>query len=301
MRWMPVGVCFWLRCSWTGCRVRTSLKVGHYNPDLVVSVYNELGGNPWAEIRATLGLAQTRRGHRIARGAAAGTHRQRRQPHRGDRRSAGPPEPGVPRDRCHRSSAEHAVRRRRRRGALVRIPDDELRSVLPVGPRCAVLAAGDPGDLLSRELDPGAARGGYLAAADLGQRASSHRLDDPGGRAQGRGPQRAARRRHRHPDRAATHLPTAHRIRARAASASGRRVRWSRRMPAPAPGRCWRLAPRRAVVCSAPTTWRASAGWGGGRVDSAGDYVWNLWRPYQCCSRRGQWFLFDINWIAYPP
>lgn len=43
------------------------------------------------------------------------------------------------------------------------------------------------------------------------------------------------------------------------------------------------------------------AGWGGGRVDSAGDYAWNLWRPYQCCSRRGQWFLFDINWIAYPP
>ena len=57
MRWMPVGMCFWLRCSWSGCSVRTSLKVGHYNPDLVVSAYNELGGNPWAEIRATLGLA----------------------------------------------------------------------------------------------------------------------------------------------------------------------------------------------------------------------------------------------------
>ena len=38
--------------------MRTSLKVGHYNPDLVVSAYNELGGNPWAEIRATLGIAQ---------------------------------------------------------------------------------------------------------------------------------------------------------------------------------------------------------------------------------------------------
>ena len=58
MRWMPVGMCFWLHCSWKGCRVRTSLKVGHYNPDLVVSVYNELGGNPWDEIRAALGLAQ---------------------------------------------------------------------------------------------------------------------------------------------------------------------------------------------------------------------------------------------------
>jgi integrating conjugative element protein (TIGR03756 family) len=42
-------------------------------------------------------------------------------------------------------------------------------------------------------------------------------------------------------------------------------------------------------------------GWGGGRVDSAGDYVWNLWRPYKCCQRRGQWFLFSIDWMAYPP
>jgi len=58
MRWMPIGACFWLHCSWHGCSVRTSIKVGHYNPDLVVSTYNELGGNPWAEIRATLGLAQ---------------------------------------------------------------------------------------------------------------------------------------------------------------------------------------------------------------------------------------------------
>jgi len=40
------------------CSVRTSIKVGHYNPDLVVSSYNELGGNPWAEIRGVLGLAQ---------------------------------------------------------------------------------------------------------------------------------------------------------------------------------------------------------------------------------------------------
>ena len=58
MQWMPTGVCFWLHCTVTGCSVRTSIKVGHYNPDLVVSAYNELGGNPWAEIRATLGLAQ---------------------------------------------------------------------------------------------------------------------------------------------------------------------------------------------------------------------------------------------------
>ncbi|MEZ5573749.1 MAG: TraU family protein [Halioglobus sp.] len=55
---MPVGICFWLRCSPSGCSVRTSLKVGHYQPDAVVSSYNELGGNPWVEIRNSLGVAQ---------------------------------------------------------------------------------------------------------------------------------------------------------------------------------------------------------------------------------------------------
>jgi hypothetical protein len=45
----------------------------------------------------------------------------------------------------------------------------------------------------------------------------------------------------------------------------------------------------------------SAIGWGGGRVDAEGDYVWNLWRPYSCCEREGQFFLFDINWIIYPP
>ena len=58
MRWMPIGLCFWLRCGIRGCRVRSSVKVGHYNPDLVVSSYNALGGNPWIEIQSTLGAAQ---------------------------------------------------------------------------------------------------------------------------------------------------------------------------------------------------------------------------------------------------
>jgi len=58
MRWMPVGVCFWLRCSIYECSVETSIKVGHYQPDAVVSSYNELGGNPWTEIRSILGSVQ---------------------------------------------------------------------------------------------------------------------------------------------------------------------------------------------------------------------------------------------------
>jgi hypothetical protein len=36
------------------------------------------------------------------------------------------------------------------------------------------------------------------------------------------------------------------------------------------------------------------AGWGGGKVDPQGDYVFNLWRPYTCCRDRGS-YLFSFN------
>ena len=58
MQWTPVGLCFWLRCSYFECDVESSIKIGHYNPDFVVSSYNELGRNPWDEIRSLLGGIQ---------------------------------------------------------------------------------------------------------------------------------------------------------------------------------------------------------------------------------------------------
>ena len=58
MQWTPIGVCFWLLCSTYSCEVKTSIKVGHYNPDLVVSAYNELGANPWGDMRSLLGSIQ---------------------------------------------------------------------------------------------------------------------------------------------------------------------------------------------------------------------------------------------------
>ena len=47
-----VGICYWLFCTWTGCTVRTSVKVRHYIPDAVVSSYSNTGENPWIEVRA---------------------------------------------------------------------------------------------------------------------------------------------------------------------------------------------------------------------------------------------------------
>ncbi|MBO9356043.1 TIGR03756 family integrating conjugative element protein [Bordetella petrii] len=51
LEYRVVGICYWLYCSWGGCRVRTSVKVRHYIPDAVVSSYSNTGANPWVEVR----------------------------------------------------------------------------------------------------------------------------------------------------------------------------------------------------------------------------------------------------------
>lgn len=45
-----VGVCYWLRCTAFGCKVKTSMKIRHYVPDAVVSSYANTGANPWREV-----------------------------------------------------------------------------------------------------------------------------------------------------------------------------------------------------------------------------------------------------------
>lgn len=45
-----VGLCYWLYCTPFGCSVRTSVKVSHFRPDLVVSAYSLVGQNPWTEM-----------------------------------------------------------------------------------------------------------------------------------------------------------------------------------------------------------------------------------------------------------
>lgn len=45
-----VGTCFWLFCTKFGCKIRTSTKIKHYIPEVVVSSYNHQAQNPWVEI-----------------------------------------------------------------------------------------------------------------------------------------------------------------------------------------------------------------------------------------------------------
>jgi integrating conjugative element protein (TIGR03756 family) len=46
-----VGVCIWLTCTpVTGCQLDYSVQVHHYMPDLTVSSYADTGENPWTDV-----------------------------------------------------------------------------------------------------------------------------------------------------------------------------------------------------------------------------------------------------------
>ncbi|RZS35406.1 TraU family protein [Corticibacter populi] len=53
------GLCFFLYCSWRGCRIRTSLRVSHYVPDAIVSTYNAASQHPWGDLGAVVATTLT--------------------------------------------------------------------------------------------------------------------------------------------------------------------------------------------------------------------------------------------------
>ncbi|MCY4421102.1 MAG: TIGR03756 family integrating conjugative element protein [Gammaproteobacteria bacterium] len=294
MQWMPVGICFWLRCSWSGCRVRSSLKVGHYNPDLVVAVYNELGANPWNEVRATLGLAQETAAEGLLGsllGVTAGS---------GSNRTEG-------RARTHTNlifrEADAIGHPLTRLPVPVYTCGSQTRPFVPyfqssldaLSWRHALPEMLYPASLVPGLREVGASplqtwgsvypRTGWLvqvsepkAGAVIAQRAGDI----------------VTRRYQPH-----VYVPLA------GSSASGQRM-WppgaliERK---PRTGQWQRLTPDAESGCDVfgDDDRDAVSSWGDGEADEGGDYAWTLWRPYQCCRRRGQWFLYHVNWMAYPP
>lgn len=298
MQWMPIGLCLWLDCSLVGCSVSSSLKVGHYQPDLVFSSYNELGGNPWAEIRATLGLAQ--------RTAAAGV--------------LGSLLP-VPIDSAG-NRTEGTGQRQDHKNLIFRETD-------AIGHPLGLIPDVLPGLLCESQTDP------FVPYFQSGLDALSWRQEIPeifypaslipglrelghwplqtwggvfprtGWTIQAEEPKAAALNAQRAGD-IVTRLDQPH-------------VYLPLTGPEPINQHVWPPGPL--VETDATTgTWQmllpevesecdvfglndlASVnGWGGGRVDPEGDYVWNLWRPYQCCERRGELLLLSIDWLSYPP
>lgn len=300
MRWMPIGMCFWLRCSWRGCRVRSSLKIGHYNPDLVISSYNELGGNSWVEIRATLGLAQ--------RTAATGLLGSL-LPVPVD--SAGNRTEGTSGNRDHKNlifretdAIGHPL------SSLSAIPatvgllcSSQTTPLVPYfqsGLDALAWRQEVPEIFYSASFIPGLREIGTWPLQTWGGV-----YPRTGWTTQAEEPKAAAINAQRAGDIVTRTAQPHIYLPITGSSGSGQRV-WP---PGPLlekdhrTGTWQMLVPRSETSCSVFGTndLATLTGWGGGRVDRAGDYAWNLWRPYKCCQRRGQWFLFDIDWTSYPP
>ncbi len=297
MQWMPIGLCFWLRCSISGCRVRTSIKIGHYNPDLVVSAYNELGGNPWAEIRVTLGLAQK---------AAAGG-------------SLGALLP-VPIDSA--GNRTESASRRDHKNLIYRETDaigHPLASLSGIGAAGGLVCPSQSAPLFpyfQSGLDALSWRQEvpeifYPASFIPGLRElGTWPLQTWGGvyprtgwTTQSDEPKAAALNAQRAGD-IVTRVGQPH-VYVPVIGSPGSGKVWP---PGPLVERdgttgTWQmLSPKPESSCNVFGTndLLSLTAWGGGRVDNGGDYVWNLWRPYKCCGSRGPWFLFDIDWVAFP-
>ena len=297
MRWMPIGLCFWLHCSWSGCRVRTSLKIGHYNPDLVISAYNELGGNPWAEIRATLGLAQKT----VATGVLGAMF---------------PIPIDAGGDRTEGTSG------RDHRDLIFRETDavgHPLASLSGIGAAGGLVCPSQTTALFPYFQSGVDALSWRQAVPEMFYPASYI----PGLRELGTWPTQTW----------GSVYPrtgwTTQSDEPKAAALNAQRVGdivtrvgqphvYTAVIGSPGSGKVWPPAPL-VEMDKTTGTWQmlsphvesscnvfglndlpSLTSWGGGKVDRGGDYVWNLWRPYKCCRSRGQWFLFAIDWATYP-
>lgn len=297
MQWRATGLCFWLRCSWFSCNVETSLKVGHYNPDLVVSSYNRLGENPWREIRQLLGSAQ-----QTAARSALGTLT------------------GIPPDSAGNRS--EGSQRRDHKNLIYRETDaighpalDTVFAALPSSLRCAsqassfmpyFLSAFDalswrntlPESFYPASLVPGLREIGSWPLKTWGSV-----YPRTGWSIQAEEPKAAALNAQRAGDIVTRSLQPHVYWPLSGSTSSDQRV-WP---PDPllendpSTGTWQMLSPVADQDCAVFGIDDGLNSWANGRVDANGDYVWSVWRPYECCERQGQFFLGDFSWMEYPP
>ena len=295
-QWRATGLCFWLRCSWFSCDVEVSLKVGHYNPDFVVSSYNELGENPWREIRSVLGSAQ-----RSAASSVLGR--------------LGNVAPGSAGNRTEGTD------RRDHRNLIFRESDaignpalDTVLAALPSSMRCASQATSFmpyflssldavswrnsiPESLYPASLVPGLREVGNWPLSTWGSV-----YPRTGWTIQAEEPKAAALNAQRAGDIVTRRYQPHLYIPLTGPSSSDQEV-WppGPLVEADATTGTWQmLSPVTDDDCQVLGVDGLLSSWADGRVDPEGDYVWNLWRPYECCEREGQFFLGDINWQEYP-
>ena len=265
-----VGGCLWLRCGLGGCSTRASVKYRHYIPDAVVTAYPAARRSPWTEMRALDGAAD---GGTYAKGAGTrattGLRFKLAQ-------ALGSPgiawiealnlgttvcEPAArPLLPYYASAVDPAWRRPGLQG--------------PLTLRHALRAVREPGPL-------GSLWGPLYLRTGFVQQAHDYKA---GAVAAQRVADIVTRRNQPH-----VYRPLL---------GNGRSGQWPPGAVVEGDPRThrWQLLAPRTTSCS---VFAASAAPPLGTVDplgrnvsASGAYAWNLWRPYRCCRRRGQWLLF---------
>lgn len=265
-----VGICVWLTCTPVGCDTDTSVKVKHYMPDLEVSVYQRTGENPWSIISPLASPnSMSEFGGNRREGRAGRDHTNLRFKNAdaiGD-----PAAEGFDLLSSFGYSCESAVTPMRpyflstldflawRAG----IPESAYPEALIPGER----VIGQTGDQWGHVYP----RSGfvtqvndYKAAAVIAQRVADFvtREDQPH-----------------------VYMPI---------QAQERQGYWPPgpiKEGDPETGKWQRLQPEQTDVCSAFPDQDYLANYTG-LIPEDGDYAWVLWRPYECCERRGEVLIF---------
>lgn len=294
LKWKVIGSCTWLHCDLFGCRVRVSLKIGHYRPDLVVSVYPTVEAHPWKEVKTVVKTAFDQIKNILPADLQSVEEGNTLEPGHNSKHLSrnlrffesdviGHPLPDLPSSYANYFCISRSVPLIPYYSSLLDIiawrnPEFEnlnLINSLPgrreigrwplftwgsVYPRCGWTNQPSP---------PKAAAVIAQRAADVAINGGLLRVRTPIGRS-------------------ASHQkrwgPPALR------EANGSTGKWQM------------IHPRKQSFCEAfgSNDLFSISDWGGGKVAKKNAYLWVLWRPYKCCARRGQVFLGSDDVHGYP-
>ena len=293
LNWKVIGECFWLKCNLSGCKIVATPKIGHYRPDLVVSVYPTINSHPWQEVKKLTKtsfksikklLPKTLRNALTSHGSEPATNSTvfNRNTRYFEADAIGHPlvdlsfkganffcQSTTRPLKFHYSSLLDIV--------AWRNPEFEiwnLNKFLPGKREIGNFPAFTWGSVYPRSgwvNQPSPPK----AAAVIAQRAADVAIN--GGKLR-------VRKRLNNTTRSNQWAPGALR------EANGNT------------GKFQMLHPIKTKSCEAFGTndLSAVADWGGGKSDTRNRYMWTLWRPYKCCPRGGQRFLGSDDVRGYP-
>jgi integrating conjugative element protein (TIGR03756 family) len=274
------GVCVWLDCTPFGCSLVAVPKIRHFSPDVVVSAYHETGENPWRDVRPLVRAAQGPLEGGVAAEGVAGQHTNLRfknvdvfgHPLAGALNAFGPL--GLTCQSAAQPFEPYFISTLDTVAWRFGIPESVFPQALIPGVRevsGTMGALGTWGSLYPRSGFLIQAHD-YKAGAVTAQRAAN--VITQTGQPHVYRPVVA--------DAEPGYWPPGEAI-----ETDPETARWQRLLPAPE-DTCHIFGEINDLRAGLEDAYAEA-------VSEAGDYVWNLWRPYECCEAAGDILLFSID------